>query len=107
MTIIFLPLSTVASILGMNVNDIRSMPQDQWVFWSIALPLTFIVITLCLIWAGELGNVWRGFSNLWTTSRGKGYVALSEGTDSDSLLDIRVHSGRTRRKGYYPDDDVL
>src|SRR5216117_2768006 len=28
----FIPLTTVASILGMNTADIRDMPQKQWIF---------------------------------------------------------------------------
>lgn len=65
MTIIFLPLSAVASILGMNVNDVRNMEFNQWIFWATALPLTVVIIILCLIWAGELENFWIGFRNLW------------------------------------------
>lgn len=64
-TIIFLPLSTVAGILGMNTYDVRNMNINQWVFWATALPLTVLIFTLCLIWAGELNNFWTGFSKLW------------------------------------------
>ncbi|KFZ07201.1 hypothetical protein V501_06656 [Pseudogymnoascus sp. VKM F-4519 (FW-2642)] len=64
-TIVFLPLSTVAGIMGMNTVDIRDMEFSQWVFWAAAIPLMIIVITLCLIWAGELGNFWKGFRDLW------------------------------------------
>ncbi|CAG8959792.1 hypothetical protein HYFRA_00001700 [Hymenoscyphus fraxineus] len=63
-TVIFLPLSTVAGILGMNTNDVRNMEIDQWVFWVTAIPLTIIVIILCLLWTGELWNVGRWFSNV-------------------------------------------
>lgn len=68
-TIVFLPISAVAGILGMNTNDVRNMETNQWVFWAVAIPLTVIVITLCLIWAGELENFWSGFSNLWSGGR--------------------------------------
>lgn len=64
-TIIFLPLSTVAGILGMNTYDVRNMNINQWVFWATALPLTVLIVTLCLIWAGELNNFWTSFSKLW------------------------------------------
>ncbi|KAI9053978.1 hypothetical protein LZ554_002922 [Drepanopeziza brunnea f. sp. 'monogermtubi'] len=59
-TIIFLPLGTVAGIMGMNTADIRAMPLRQWVYWATALPLTVTVIALCLAWAGELNNFWAG-----------------------------------------------
>ncbi|KFY33794.1 hypothetical protein V494_07340 [Pseudogymnoascus sp. VKM F-4513 (FW-928)] len=64
-TIVFLPLSTVAGIMGMNTVDIRDMEFSQWVFWAAAIPLMVVVICLCLIWAGELGNFWKGFRDLW------------------------------------------
>jgi CorA-like Mg2+ transporter protein len=70
-TIIFLPLSTVASILGMNTNDVRNMRLKQWIFWAVALPLIFIIIILILIWTNELQNFWQGFANLWPSGRGK------------------------------------
>lgn len=54
MTIIFLPISTVASVLGMNTNDIRTMDKSQWVFWAVAFPLTALVIGVSLFTAGIL-----------------------------------------------------
>lgn len=51
-TIIFLPISTVASVMGMNTKDIRNMGETQWLFWTVALPLTAIVIILSLFAAG-------------------------------------------------------
>ncbi|KAL5326226.1 hypothetical protein ACEPPN_007364 [Leptodophora sp. 'Broadleaf-Isolate-01'] len=64
-TIIFLPLGTVAGIMGMNTSDVRDMPFGQWVYWATALPLTILVIALCLAWAGELNNFQEGVKNLW------------------------------------------
>lgn len=53
----------------MNVTDVRDMEQTQWVFWATAIPLAVVIITLCLIWAGELENFLRGVRDVW--SRGK------------------------------------
>lgn len=65
---------------GMNTTDVRNMELTQWVFWAVALPLAVVIIVLCLIWAGELENVWRGFSNLW---KGKsGYKRVGGGRDA-------------------------
>ncbi|KAH8121649.1 hypothetical protein LI328DRAFT_158084 [Trichoderma asperelloides] len=55
-TIIFLPLSAISSIFGMNTNDIRNMDFDQWLYWAIALPVTVIIIVAGLWWMDELGN---------------------------------------------------
>ncbi|KAM7205990.1 hypothetical protein V8F33_000820 [Rhypophila sp. PSN 637] len=43
-TVIFLPLSFVATYLGMNTNDIRDMDQGQWTFWVIGGPLAVVVV---------------------------------------------------------------
>ena len=71
MTVIFLPLSAVAAILGMNTSDIRNMKTGQWIFWAVALPLTTIVVALCLIYAGEVQSFGATLSTLWS-ARGTG-----------------------------------
>ncbi len=70
-TVIFLPLSAVSSIFGMNTNDIRNMEMDQLVYWVTALPVTIFVIIVALWWMGELGNALRW---LFRRKRGDGYV---------------------------------
>lgn len=65
MTVIFLPLSAVSSIFGMNTVDIRDMDLGQWAYWATAVPLTVLVMVLGLVFTGEMGNfvgwlVWRG-----------------------------------------------
>jgi hypothetical protein len=78
----------------MNVNDVRNMELNQWVFWVTAIPLTFIIITLCLVWAGEFGNFWSGFSNLWKGKKDRvpvpdrGYYGPMQ--ESTSMLDPRM-----------------
>lgn len=49
----------------MNVNDVRNMELNQFIFWVTALPLTFVIIALCLLWAGELTTL-KGIKNLWS-----------------------------------------
>ncbi|KAF2188683.1 hypothetical protein K469DRAFT_703281 [Zopfia rhizophila CBS 207.26] len=65
-TIVFLPLSFVASIFGMNTKDIRGMSQSQWIYWAAAIPLTLLVVILTMSFAGELGNLRSSASKLWT-----------------------------------------
>jgi hypothetical protein len=48
-TIIFLPLSWATSYLGMNTVDVRNLEQGQWLFWTIALPVTTVVIRLAVL----------------------------------------------------------
>lgn len=42
-TMIFLSLSFVSSLLGMNTADVRSLDSGKWLFWTISLPLTVTV----------------------------------------------------------------
>ncbi|KAI1327452.1 hypothetical protein F5Y16DRAFT_372060 [Xylariaceae sp. FL0255] len=55
-TVIFLPLSAVSSIFGMNTSDIRNLEQGQYLYWATAVPVTLGVILIGLWWMGELGN---------------------------------------------------
>ena len=63
-TIVFLPLSAISSIFGMNSSDVRDMDAGQWLYWVVALPSTLLIIVIGLWWMGELGNVLR-----WMTGR--------------------------------------
>ncbi|GAB1317897.1 Mg2+ transporter [Madurella fahalii] len=56
-TVVFLPISAVASIFGMNTSDIRDMELGQWAYWAAAVPVTTIVVFLGLLWTGELGSI--------------------------------------------------
>ncbi|GKT54745.1 Mg2+ transporter [Colletotrichum tofieldiae] len=56
-TIIFLPLSAVSSIFGMNSSDIRDMKDGQWLYWATAIPVTILTIVLGLWWMGEMGHL--------------------------------------------------
>ena len=96
-TIIFLPLSAVASIFGINTTDIRDMNQGQWLYWTIAVPVTVLVIVVGLWWMGELwtllgwclrrlGVSYMGRTGRSLLSRDSGRVSnelWSDGTEAD------------------------
>ncbi|KAI1359945.1 hypothetical protein F5Y08DRAFT_344171 [Xylaria arbuscula] len=63
-TVIFLPLSAISSIFGMNTSDIRNLEQGQWLYWATAVPITIGVIVIGLWWMGELGNAALWLLNL-------------------------------------------
>lgn len=56
-TIIFLPLSAVSSIFGMNTKDVRDMEWGQGLYWAVAIPVTVVVIILGLLMTGQLGFI--------------------------------------------------
>jgi hypothetical protein len=57
-TIVFLPLSFVTGLLGMNTADIRDQSNGQWLFWAIGLPLTAVVLVLSVL-IGYWGDQFR------------------------------------------------
>jgi hypothetical protein len=59
-TIIFLPLSFVSSVFGMNTIDVRDMASTQTLFWAIALPVTAAVGGISLM-AAYGGPSYRRF----------------------------------------------
>lgn len=74
-TVVFLPLSAISSIFGMNSSDVRDMAYGQWLYWAVALPVTALIIFLGLWWMGELGNVVKWVSGRQTNRiANAGYV---------------------------------
>ncbi|KFG86985.1 putative Mg2+ transporter [Metarhizium anisopliae] len=69
-TVVFLPLSAISSIFGMNTNDIRDMDSGQWLYWAVAIPVTLLIIVIGLWWMGELGSVLE-----WLSGRQTGRVS--------------------------------
>lgn len=109
-TIIFLPLSAVSGIFGMNTNDVRNMDQDQWLYWAVALPVTLLTILGGLWWMGELNNLFR-----WVTRREsirniptaqekrKRPIYIGSDSSSESASRSRIRD-RRRRRSYSPTD---
>lgn len=64
-TVFFLPLTMLASVFGMNTNDIRNMDQNQWLFWVTAGPLcaTGLVMWLAYLGSVPLGKWFRKLTN--------------------------------------------
>lgn len=81
-TIIFLPLSFVASYLGMNTYDIRNMRRNQNLFWIVAGSLTAGTVSLAMILAFYGGAMLEWFFN-WRTN----------------ALTIKPHSTKVKRRG--------
>ena len=69
-TVLFLPLTLLASIFGMNTNDIRNMNLNQWIFWVIGAPLCVIGLTLWLLYLGSFRN-WARWWRDWREKRHK------------------------------------
>jgi hypothetical protein len=65
-TIVFLPLSFISSVFGMNTADIRNMNSSQGLFWTIAIPVTALIggFSLLIAYYG---------SQMWTWIKGTYY----------------------------------
>ncbi|KXT10639.1 hypothetical protein AC579_1250 [Pseudocercospora musae] len=82
-TLIFLPLSFVASVFGMSTSDIRDMSQGQWLYWVVAIPVTVVVAGGSLWWTGIFDELGEWLSRPSTSlrskyARGDNAVALEE-----------------------------
>lgn len=60
-TIVFLPMSFVATFFGMNVTDIRNMKQTQEIFWIISACLTAGVVGVAIFLAFYGGTMVENF----------------------------------------------
>jgi len=69
-TVLFLPLTLLASIFGMNTNDIRNMDLNQWAFWVIGAPLCVVGLTLWLLYLGSF-RTWARWFRDWREKRRK------------------------------------
>lgn len=56
-TIVFLPMSSIAAIFGMNTSDIRDLDWGQGLFWAVALPTTAVVLLLAFCWPDRLPSL--------------------------------------------------
>lgn len=83
-TVVFLPLSFVSSVFGMNTVEIRNTNLSQWSYWASAVPLTIVVILGSVWFAGQLDFVFAWLLNNGGRRSQQGYTPLP-----DSLADGR------------------
>lgn len=85
-TIVFLPLSFVSSVFGMNTSDVRDMPYSQWAYWAAGVPLTVLVVFGSLWWAGEFEGFgsWVQRTLSRASSASGGYERIPEPATSES-----------------------
>lgn len=57
MTLIFMPLGTVAAIFGTQLIKLKDeepyhmvLSRDFWLIWAIAVPLTILVVFIWRVW---------------------------------------------------------
>ncbi|KAK0620585.1 hypothetical protein B0T14DRAFT_604152 [Immersiella caudata] len=49
-TVFFLPMTFVSGFFGMNTADIRDVDATQYLYWSIAVPVTLVVLTFAFVY---------------------------------------------------------
>ena len=94
-TVIFLPLSFISSVFGMNTADIRHMNRGQWVFWVSAIPVTIAVIGLSLFTYRRFRPVLQALDHFLHV---KGY--WKEGAD-ESFSDRFLYASSEQRERRY------
>jgi hypothetical protein len=110
-TIIFLPLSFIASVFGMNTTDIRDMGSSQKLFWSIAIPVTTLIGGLSLLIAYYGSSIWEYIRAMADAARKPDLGALSKrnrrrrprdmekmGDDGDAADRLLPEPGTIRRR---------
>jgi hypothetical protein len=92
-TIIFLPLSFVTSYLGMNTSDIRDMESTQSLFWTIAIPLTAVVMGTIFIVAYNGDKLRKRISDSYRSLTGK-----QDQSSSAQVMSLAEHKRALKRK---------
>ncbi|KAK4033784.1 hypothetical protein C8A01DRAFT_39754 [Parachaetomium inaequale] len=49
-TVLFLPMTSVSGFFGMNTIDIRDIGATQFLYWTIAIPVTVVVLAIALVY---------------------------------------------------------
>lgn len=101
-TVIFLPLSFMSSIFGMNTADIRNMNKGQWVFWVSATPVTIAVIGLSLFTYRYFRPVLEALDHLFHF-KGIGKQGVDE---SSSQRFVDTSYGQRAQQHQAPDSSV-
>jgi Mg2+ and Co2+ transporter CorA len=66
-SVLFFPLTMIASVFGINTNDIRNT-DNLWIFWATAAPTCIIGLLLWLAYIGTLSNWVRSLVGVFRTS---------------------------------------
>lgn len=101
-TVIFLPLSFVASVFGMNTSDVRDMELTQWVFWTTAIVFTILVV-LITVYFVDVPPLWRWLERKGgDNGRDKVVSQPTQQSKSNFFADLARHSGGIA----YADDET-
>jgi hypothetical protein len=74
-------------IFGINTQDIRNLESTQWIFWTVAMPLTTLVVITSLLFAGILPPPAQ-----WVRQK----AAYDEPTGSEPLKQV-AGSGKSKK----------
>jgi hypothetical protein len=65
--------------MGMNTSDFQTMPQGQWLFWAVLIPLMIVVLVICLFIVQYKFKLQRSFQTIFLTFFSTSRVAESYG----------------------------
>ncbi|KAI0138077.1 hypothetical protein F4776DRAFT_654461 [Hypoxylon sp. NC0597] len=99
-TVFFLPLSFISSFFGMNTTDIRDTDYDQRFFWTVAIPVTFVVLALAFLYGYKGDSIEDRILTLMQTRSERRHQELSPkktvtwGTVTSENIPVEDSSGR-------------
>jgi hypothetical protein len=96
-TIIFLPLSFVSSVFGMNTSDVRDMDNTQWVFWVVAVPITTAIVLISLWFADLLDGLPGRLMSSFNVQRRRTTVSVATQAQPPDMMDHPPGHGLVRR----------
>ncbi|OTA54642.1 hypothetical protein K449DRAFT_469323 [Hypoxylon sp. EC38] len=99
-TVFFLPLSFISSFFGMNTTDIRDTDYDQRFFWTVAIPVTFVVLALAFLYGYKGDSIEDRILTLMHTKSERRHQELAPkktvtwGTVGSENIPVEDRSGR-------------
>jgi CorA-like Mg2+ transporter protein len=91
-TIVFLPLSFVTSLLGMKTADIRNQKTTQWLFWAIAVPLTIVVMVSAISIGYRSEQLRDALGRLFSKDATHTMLIMDETSDDQDGEERRIQS---------------
>lgn len=83
----------------MNTQDIRNLESSQWLFWAVAMPLTFVVIIISLFFGGILHSPMQWMKQKTVYDEVNSNEPVKQGSAS-----VESKNARSKKKGKWSNE---